>query len=130
MNGPGQFNTDFSLGKTTTVGGIREKAALAFAWSFTTLSTTLNSPTPEPLSESQISVLLPDVSRASPDSIRPEVSVLDVARVVSDPNSFFSMSASNFTVILLGAIKHPSISYGQQRRGAHHRRARSCRQRS
>ncbi len=30
MNGPGQFNTDFSLGKKMRVGGIREDAILAF----------------------------------------------------------------------------------------------------
>lgn len=30
IQGPGQFNTDFSLGKTTRVGGIREDALLAF----------------------------------------------------------------------------------------------------
>ena len=30
MNGPGQFNTDFSFGKTTTVGGFRENAQVAF----------------------------------------------------------------------------------------------------
>ena len=30
MQGPGQFNTDFSLGKTTKVGGLREDAMLAF----------------------------------------------------------------------------------------------------
>jgi hypothetical protein len=30
MQGPSQFNTDFSLGKTTRVGGLREDAVLAF----------------------------------------------------------------------------------------------------
>ncbi len=30
MSGPGQLNTDFSLGKTTRVGGLREDAVLAF----------------------------------------------------------------------------------------------------
>src|SRR2546425_1666999 len=30
MNGPGQFNTDFSFGKTTAAGGLWEKAQLAF----------------------------------------------------------------------------------------------------
>jgi len=30
LNGPGQVNTDFSLGKTTRVGGLREEAMLAF----------------------------------------------------------------------------------------------------
>ena len=30
MPGPGQFNTDFSLGKTFKVGGLREDAVLAF----------------------------------------------------------------------------------------------------
>ena len=30
MNGPGQFNTDFSLGKKFRVGGVREDAILAF----------------------------------------------------------------------------------------------------
>ena len=30
MNGPGQFNTDFSFGKTTAVGGLHENAQLAF----------------------------------------------------------------------------------------------------
>jgi hypothetical protein len=34
MNGPGQFNTDFSVGKTTTVGGIREDAQLALRVEF------------------------------------------------------------------------------------------------
>ena len=34
MNGPGQVNTDFSLGKTTKVGGIREDAVLAFRMEF------------------------------------------------------------------------------------------------
>jgi hypothetical protein len=34
LDGPGQFNTDFSIGKTTTVGGIREDAALAFRVEF------------------------------------------------------------------------------------------------
>jgi hypothetical protein len=34
INGPGQFNTDFSLVKTTTVGGIRENAQLAFRVEF------------------------------------------------------------------------------------------------
>ncbi len=34
INGPGQFNTDFSLGKITTVGGIRENAELAFRVEF------------------------------------------------------------------------------------------------
>jgi hypothetical protein len=34
MNGPGQFNTDFSLGKKTRVGGLREDAMLAFRMEF------------------------------------------------------------------------------------------------
>jgi hypothetical protein len=34
ITGPGQFNTDFSLGKTTVVGGIRENAQLAFRVEF------------------------------------------------------------------------------------------------
>jgi hypothetical protein len=34
INGPGQFNTDFSIGKTTTVGGLREYAQLAFRVEF------------------------------------------------------------------------------------------------
>ena len=34
MNGPGQFNTDFSFGKTTTVGGFRENAQVAFRVEF------------------------------------------------------------------------------------------------
>ena len=34
ITGPGQFNTDFSLGKVTTVGGIRENAQLAFRVEF------------------------------------------------------------------------------------------------
>jgi len=34
MDGPGQFNTDFSLGKTTAVGGLRENAQLAFRVEF------------------------------------------------------------------------------------------------
>ena len=34
MNGPGQFNTDFSLGKKTKVGGLREDAILAFRMEF------------------------------------------------------------------------------------------------
>jgi hypothetical protein len=34
INGAGQFNTDFSLGKTTRVGGIREDALLAFRMEF------------------------------------------------------------------------------------------------
>ena len=34
MNGPGQFNTDFSLGKTLRVGGLREDAVLAFRTEF------------------------------------------------------------------------------------------------
>jgi hypothetical protein len=34
MPGPGQFNTDFSLGKTTRVGGVREDAMLAFRMEF------------------------------------------------------------------------------------------------
>jgi len=34
INGPGQFNTDFSLGKRTIVGGIRENAELAFRVEF------------------------------------------------------------------------------------------------
>jgi len=34
LNGPGQFNTDFSIGKSTTVGGLRENAQLAFRAEF------------------------------------------------------------------------------------------------
>ena len=34
MNGPSQVNTDFSLGKTTKVGGIREDSVLAFRMEF------------------------------------------------------------------------------------------------
>jgi hypothetical protein len=34
MNGPSQVNTDFSLGKTTKVGGIREDGVLAFRMEF------------------------------------------------------------------------------------------------
>jgi hypothetical protein len=34
MHGPNQFNTDFSLGKTTHVGGLREGAMLAFRMEF------------------------------------------------------------------------------------------------
>jgi hypothetical protein len=34
MNGPGQVNTDFSLGKRTRVGGLREDAELAFRVEF------------------------------------------------------------------------------------------------
>jgi hypothetical protein len=41
MNGPGQVNTDFSLGKRTRVGGIREDAELAFRVEF---YNALNSP--------------------------------------------------------------------------------------
>jgi hypothetical protein len=34
MQGPGQFNTDFSVGKTFRVGGVREDAVLAFRTEF------------------------------------------------------------------------------------------------
>ena len=34
VTGPGQFNTDISIGKTTTVGGLRENAQLAFRTEF------------------------------------------------------------------------------------------------
>jgi hypothetical protein len=34
MQGPGQFNTDFSLGKTFRVGGLREDAVIAFRTEF------------------------------------------------------------------------------------------------
>ncbi len=34
MDGPGQLNADFSVGKTTTVGGIREDAVLSFRAEF------------------------------------------------------------------------------------------------
>ena len=34
MNGPGQVNTDFSLGKRSRVGGLREDAELAFRVEF------------------------------------------------------------------------------------------------
>jgi hypothetical protein len=34
INGPGQFNTDFSIGKVTAVGGLRETAQLAFRAEF------------------------------------------------------------------------------------------------
>ena len=34
VNGPGQFNTDFSVGKTIRVGGLREDAVLAFRTEF------------------------------------------------------------------------------------------------
>jgi len=34
VTGPGQFNTDVSVGKTTTVGGLRENAQLAFRAEF------------------------------------------------------------------------------------------------
>lgn len=34
MSGPGQFNTDFSLGKKVRVGGIHEDAVLAFRTEF------------------------------------------------------------------------------------------------
>ncbi len=34
LTGPGQFNTDFSLGKTTTVGGFRKEAAIALRVEF------------------------------------------------------------------------------------------------
>ena len=34
INGPGQFNTDFSIGKMTVVGGLRENATLAFRAEF------------------------------------------------------------------------------------------------
>jgi hypothetical protein len=34
VNGPGQFNTDVSVGKVTTVGGLRENAQLAFRTEF------------------------------------------------------------------------------------------------
>jgi hypothetical protein len=34
MQGPGQFNTDFSLGKTFRTGGLREDAVLAFRTEF------------------------------------------------------------------------------------------------
>jgi hypothetical protein len=34
LNGPGQVNTDFSLGKVWRVGGIREPAQLAFRVEF------------------------------------------------------------------------------------------------
>ncbi len=34
ITGPGQFNTDFSIGKRTTVGGLRENAELAFRVEF------------------------------------------------------------------------------------------------
>ena len=41
MQGPGQFNTDFSLGKITKFGGPREDAVLAFRLE---LYNTLNHP--------------------------------------------------------------------------------------
>jgi hypothetical protein len=41
MNGPGQVNTDFSLGKRSRVGGLREDAELAFRAEF---YNALNSP--------------------------------------------------------------------------------------
>jgi hypothetical protein len=34
MNGPAQVNTDFSIGKLTRVGGLREDAELAFRVEF------------------------------------------------------------------------------------------------
>ena len=34
IDGPGQFNTDFSIGKATTVGGLRENAQLVFRSEF------------------------------------------------------------------------------------------------
>jgi hypothetical protein len=34
LAGPGQFNTDISIGKATTVGGFRENAQLAFRTEF------------------------------------------------------------------------------------------------
>jgi hypothetical protein len=34
VRGPGQFNTDVSIGKITTVGGLRENAQLAFRTEF------------------------------------------------------------------------------------------------
>ena len=34
VNGPGQLNTDFSLGKRTRVGGIREDSELTFRVEF------------------------------------------------------------------------------------------------
>ena len=34
MDGPGQFNTDSSFGKTTAVGGLRENAQVAFRVEF------------------------------------------------------------------------------------------------
>jgi hypothetical protein len=34
MQGPGQFNTDFSVGKTFRTGGLREDAVLAFRTEF------------------------------------------------------------------------------------------------
>ena len=34
MNGPGQVNTDFSIGKRSRVGGLREDAQLAFRAEF------------------------------------------------------------------------------------------------
>jgi hypothetical protein len=41
LTGPGQFNTDFSIGKTVRVGGLREQAVLAFR---TELYNALNHP--------------------------------------------------------------------------------------
>ena len=38
MTGPGQFNTDFSLGKILRVGGLREDAVLAFRMEFYNLT--------------------------------------------------------------------------------------------
>ena len=34
MTGPGKFNTDFSIGETVRVGGLREEAVLAFRTEF------------------------------------------------------------------------------------------------
>ena len=82
MHGPGQFNTDFSLGKTFRVGGLREDAILAFRMEF---YNALNHPQfANPGTSSQYRHFRRDHAelRGPPaDPVRPEVSLLGVHNV-------------------------------------------------
>jgi hypothetical protein len=76
MQGPGQFNTDFSVGKTFRTGGLREDAVLAFRTEF---YSALNHPqfaNPGTFGDGQLRGDHAKLGGAAADSVRGEVSVL------------------------------------------------------
>ena len=85
LNGPGQVNSDFSLGKRSRVGGLREGAELAFRVEFYNAMNPRSSRTREHVPDGQFRRNHANRGGAAADSVRREVPVLIWNGPVKDP---------------------------------------------